>query len=272
MTSLARLSGAILISSVLLAAPAQAAALPAVVDGAAGDGTPTTDQSAAPIVETGGVLGFATQKATVGGSVNPDGLDTTCTFEWGQSTDYGYTAPCDVAPGAGTAPIAVRGDFNGVTPGLVVHYRLTAVNAAGRTVATDRTFVASDVVGGGPTNGADDGGRTGGQGGSGSDGAEHHAVLSLPAAAKVTGSHATLRVRCSSAAPCRGTLTLRAALRHGRRTRTATIGTAEVAIGAGTSATVRVPLSAAARTALRHGTLRTTVKGAGASGRVSVRR
>ncbi|HZL49109.1 MAG TPA: NHL repeat-containing protein, partial [Solirubrobacteraceae bacterium] len=59
--------------------------------------------------------GLTTTTAVVSGSVNPAGIQVTaCEFEYGTSTSYGQSAPCEPAPaqiGAGNSPKAVTANL-----------------------------------------------------------------------------------------------------------------------------------------------------------------
>ncbi len=79
--------------------------------------------------------------ATLNGTVNPNGAETTVTFEYGLTTDYGTTAPAEESPlPAGTGGQAVSASITGLQPGVTYHYRVVASNTAGETVGTDQTF------------------------------------------------------------------------------------------------------------------------------------
>ncbi|HTZ88460.1 MAG TPA: IPT/TIG domain-containing protein [Solirubrobacteraceae bacterium] len=80
-------------------------------------------------------------EATVYGSVNPNGRQVTdCTFEYGPTTAYGTSLPCETSPGAGHSPIEVQVRLDGLEPRLLYHYRLTATNEGGQSTSSDRTF------------------------------------------------------------------------------------------------------------------------------------
>jgi PKD domain len=92
-----------------------------------------------PSAATGGVSGLASSKATVSGSVGPDGNPTTYLVEFGTSTAYGHSSPSSSA-GAGTSSVSVSATLTGLRPRTIYHYRLVATNAAGTSVGADRTF------------------------------------------------------------------------------------------------------------------------------------
>jgi PKD domain len=99
----------------------------------------TTAAPRLPSVATGGVSGVASSRATVSGSVNPDGSSTTYLVEFGTSTAYGHSSP-SVSAGAGSSPVSVSATLTGLRPRTVYHYRVVATNAAGTSVGADRTF------------------------------------------------------------------------------------------------------------------------------------
>jgi hypothetical protein len=88
-------------------------------------------------------------------------------------------------------------------------------------------------------------------------------VAGVAAKAKVKGSKAYLRVHCEGPSSCRGSLKLSAKL-GGKST---AIGTASFSLAPGASTTLKVPLSAKARKALRGaGKLKAKVSGTGITG------
>jgi hypothetical protein len=97
-----------------------------------------------PDVTTGAASGVQPTAATLGGVVNPDGLQLSdCRFEYGTSTAYGQSVPC--VPAAASIPAdssehAVSADLTGLTAGVVYHFRLRAVNANGANFGADATF------------------------------------------------------------------------------------------------------------------------------------
>jgi hypothetical protein len=94
-------------------------------------GPPTATTLAADQVEA--------HSATVHGSTNAHGEDTTYHFDYGPDTAYGASTP-DTAAGHGTAPVAAAAPLTGLQVGTTYHYRLVASNAEGTTVGTDQTF------------------------------------------------------------------------------------------------------------------------------------
>ena len=93
----------------------------------------------APTATTGMASGVTTAGATLHGTVNPNGVATTVSFEWGTTTSYGQTTPGQ-AIGAGTTAQAVSAALTDLVPCTTYHYRVTATSAAGTTNGADATF------------------------------------------------------------------------------------------------------------------------------------
>jgi hypothetical protein len=75
--------------------------------------------------------------------VNPNGLETTYSFQYGRTTSYGSSTPAGDA-GAGTKPVPVKAAVSGLEPGTTYHFRLTATNAGGTVSSDDATFTTRD--------------------------------------------------------------------------------------------------------------------------------
>jgi hypothetical protein len=99
-----------------------------------------------PDVTTGSQSAHGPGSATVGGTVNPDGIPiTSCKVEYGPDTSYGHTAPCAQTPaaiGSGTSPVTVSANLTGIEQ-FTNHYRLVAANANGSTYGEDRTLTTT---------------------------------------------------------------------------------------------------------------------------------
>jgi phosphodiesterase/alkaline phosphatase D-like protein len=110
-------------------------------------GTPSSASAAsaasAPSATTGSASKIAQSSATVSGTVNPNGTDTSYHFQYGTTTSYGSSTPSTSA-GAGTSDTAVTADLTGLASSTQYHYRLVAVNSAGTTVdGADQTFTTT---------------------------------------------------------------------------------------------------------------------------------
>jgi hypothetical protein len=76
--------------------------------------------------------------AMLNGTVNPQGIGTRYSFEYGPTTSYGSVAAVP-APyvGSGTSPVAVSVPVTGLEYGTTYHYRITATNIEGTKVSED---------------------------------------------------------------------------------------------------------------------------------------
>jgi hypothetical protein len=109
---------------VLLPAAAQAAGAPKVTNGPARE------------------VGYGT--ATLTGTINPNGNNTSYYFQYGPTKAYGsQTGIADA--GGSTNGIAGKLAITGLQPITVYHYRLVAVNAAGVATSGDRSFKTDRV-------------------------------------------------------------------------------------------------------------------------------
>lgn len=118
-----------------LAALAVAAA--AIAPAAAGADPPL-------LVETGPAIDVTPTSATLTGTVDPGGRDTTYLFQYGTTTDYTASTPPQVRPAG--PPAAVSAPVTGLTPGTLYHYRLVAFHPGhrgDRDVGADATFTTA---------------------------------------------------------------------------------------------------------------------------------
>ena len=111
-------------AGLLAAAPAAAASVPAASTGPARN------------------VSYAT--ATLTGSVNPQGQDTTYFFQYGPTKAYGLQTPLADA-GAGKSKVNVSLAISGLQPLTRYHFRLLAANASGAATGGDRSFMTTKV-------------------------------------------------------------------------------------------------------------------------------
>jgi len=116
--------GAALLAAVALPAAAQATGAPKATTGNARD------------------VSFAS--ATLAGTVNPNGENTSYYFQYGQTRAYGLQTGIADA-GAGTGAVPARLAISGLQPITVYHYRLVAVNASGVATGGDQTLKTDKV-------------------------------------------------------------------------------------------------------------------------------
>jgi hypothetical protein len=92
-----------------------------------------------PVAQTGEATAIQPTTATVVGTVNPRGLETTFHFEYGPTDAYGNATPA-VSAGTGHVERPARADLTSLTAGTTYHYRLVATNDAGTSNGQDRQF------------------------------------------------------------------------------------------------------------------------------------
>ncbi len=105
------------------------------------DETFTTLPITAPTVATGGASGVGVGVATLSGTIDPHGWDTTYLFQYGPSTSYGSSWPSvqvDMGALEGAQPVVV--EVPNLLPSTTYHYRLVATNGGGTTYGPDMTF------------------------------------------------------------------------------------------------------------------------------------
>ncbi len=93
-----------------------------------------------PTVVTGAASSVGANRATVAGTVNPNGRSTTFLVEYGTSTSY-RSKTSSRSVGSGTSPVTVSTTLTGLRPGTVYHYRIVATNSYGTGRGNDATFV-----------------------------------------------------------------------------------------------------------------------------------
>ena len=94
-----------------------------------------------PVVVTGVASEIGDTTATLNGTVNPSGSETTYQFEYGLTTSYGSTTTITSA-GSGFTAVPVSAALTGLIPGTLYHFRLTATNSGGTANGADATFTA----------------------------------------------------------------------------------------------------------------------------------
>jgi hypothetical protein len=73
--------------------------------------------------------------------INPSGYATDYRFEYGPTAAYGKSVPIpDGSAGAGSGPVDVAHQVEGLQPGVTYHFRLVATNQWGTSESADTTF------------------------------------------------------------------------------------------------------------------------------------
>lgn len=106
-----------------------------------------TPRPPAPVVSTGHATNVSQTSATLTGSVDPKGVETSYVFQYGTSTAYGSQTPAAGA-GSGTTAMAVSAAVASLSPNTTYHYRLSATNANGTTLGHDISFKTSPLPAG----------------------------------------------------------------------------------------------------------------------------
>ncbi len=92
-----------------------------------------------PVATTGASSDVGKSVATLRGTANPNGRETSAVLEYGPTTGYGTTVTLASA-GTGSSPVILEADLTGLTPQRTYHYRFSATNSAGTTNGEDATF------------------------------------------------------------------------------------------------------------------------------------
>jgi DNA-binding beta-propeller fold protein YncE len=109
-------------------------------EGNPGEGKVYVFASDAPAVTVGEPTSVTKEAASLSGTVDPREVAViSCEFRWGQTDErgigpYDHSLPCKQTPaeiGAGSSPVAVSAQLEGLKPGELYHFRLIATNANG---------------------------------------------------------------------------------------------------------------------------------------------
>jgi hypothetical protein len=102
------------------------------------DQTFTTAPPTPPTVSTGEASNVTLTTATVAGTIDPEGLETSYELDLGIDTTYGTSIYGEA--GSARTPTVITVALQNLAPGSTYHYRMVAINSDGRTPGTDRTF------------------------------------------------------------------------------------------------------------------------------------
>ena len=78
--------------------------------------------------------------ATLFGEANPNGTNTTFSFEYGTTTAYGQTIAGNPASNNGNVTLPILADITGLQPNTTYHFRLKATYSSGDVFGADKTF------------------------------------------------------------------------------------------------------------------------------------
>ncbi|MBS4027562.1 MAG: VCBS repeat-containing protein, partial [Ignavibacteriales bacterium] len=91
-------------------------------------------------------------RAILNGSVNPSGVSTTVTFQWGTTMEYGNTIAATPSPITGTSDVAVSSSLTGLSQTTTYHYRVVATNDFNATIyGEDISFTTLSTTNNPPT-------------------------------------------------------------------------------------------------------------------------
>jgi alpha-tubulin suppressor-like RCC1 family protein/phosphodiesterase/alkaline phosphatase D-like protein len=96
---------------------------------------------AAPAVQTNPAGSVGRYSAVANAAINPDGGNVSaCAVEYGTTTSYGASVPCNTLPGSGESPVAVSATLSGLQPNTTYHFRARATNPGGTSYGADASF------------------------------------------------------------------------------------------------------------------------------------
>ncbi len=108
------------------------------------DKTFTAEAGVSPLATTGAPSGVSVDEATISGTINPQGKETSYGFEYGATTEYGTQTFGTVLPEYGTETVTLN--LRGISPGTTYHYRLVVRNAGGTSYGEDMTFTTLPIA------------------------------------------------------------------------------------------------------------------------------
>ena len=98
-----------------------------------------------PVVSTSPATLIASFSATLNGSLDPHGLSTTVSFQYGLTTSYGSTT--SVQTQTGNTYRNITANISGLSANTTYHFRIVATNSAGTRMGGDRTFTTLSATG-----------------------------------------------------------------------------------------------------------------------------
>jgi hypothetical protein len=95
--------------------------------------------SEVPVVTGTAAQDITSSRATLKGTVNPNGKATTYLFEYGPTAAYGSQTP-EGSAGQSKSAVPVTAAVSGLAPDTIYHFRLVADSGKGTTRGPDKTF------------------------------------------------------------------------------------------------------------------------------------
>lgn len=99
-------------------------------------------QGTPPTVTTVSANEISSNTAEINGTVNPNGLETTYYFQYGETTAYNFESS-HLNAGSGSNTVNVESELSGLTADTLYHYRLVASNATGTNYGAGMTFTTT---------------------------------------------------------------------------------------------------------------------------------
>lgn len=99
-----------------------------------------------PIVTTGPAAGVGSTTAVLTGTVNPNGLATTCHFDYGTTKPYDGSTPGDSSVGSGATAVNVSARLTDLKAATTYRFRLSCQNLGGKANGADATFMTSSAT------------------------------------------------------------------------------------------------------------------------------
>jgi phosphodiesterase/alkaline phosphatase D-like protein len=94
-----------------------------------------------PVVTTNPATNVTSSSATLNGTVNPNGLVTSVYFQYGTTTNYGFTTASVSYTGNTTHSVSMN--ISRLNASTTYHFRIVATNSAGTRYGSDRTFTTT---------------------------------------------------------------------------------------------------------------------------------
>jgi hypothetical protein len=91
-----------------------------------------------PVVTTSPATNVASSSATLNGSLDPHGLTTSVSFQYGTTTNYGHTSSMQSQTGSTFRNVSAN--ISALSAHTFYHFRITVTNSAGNRLGSDRTF------------------------------------------------------------------------------------------------------------------------------------
>jgi hypothetical protein len=98
-----------------------------------------------PVVNSDPANLIASYSAALNGSVDPHGLTSSVYFQYGPTSDYGFTT--SVHTQSGNTYRNISANIGGLNVSTTYHFRLVATNSAGTTYGEDQTFTTLSATG-----------------------------------------------------------------------------------------------------------------------------